>query len=340
MTKVTESNRHYFLFFLVLLAAAVFVDGGRNLARAETAAAPSGGITICVAGTPGLPVILIHELGLFAAEGLTVTLKKYSAGSLALDGLLANECDFATVGETPVAVKSFERQDFSIVATLATSDDSVRIIANKERGISRPEDLRGKRIFVHKGTTNHFFLDMYLARNGLSKETVTVLVKEIGEVADSFVKGDIDAFAATEANIAKSRQALGDRAIVFTFPGLCMVSFNLAAMNSMIQGRPANVRAVLAALLKAADFLKEKSPATLKHISVAMGISEGSAAEIVGSYQWDIVLSQALFLSLEQEARWAIDTGMAAKARIPNYLNFIHREALESLRPDAVTMLK
>jgi ABC-type nitrate/sulfonate/bicarbonate transport system substrate-binding protein len=163
---------------IILIVAVASLAGCKGKTTESKRTARPEKIAICIGGAPGIPVLLAHEQGLFTGEGLDVTLKKYSAAPLGFEGLFAGECDMAAVGETPVVMKSFERQDFSVLATLATSDDATVIIANKERGIQRPEDLRGKRIFVHKGSTNHFFLEMFLLKNGLSAMGVTLIFKD------------------------------------------------------------------------------------------------------------------------------------------------------------------
>jgi len=297
-------------------------------------------IAICIGGAPGIPVLLAHEQGIFSKEGLDVTLKKYSAAPSAFEGLFAGACDMAAVGETPVVMKSFERRDFSVLATLATSDDATRIIANKERGVQRPEDLKGKRIFVHKGSTNHFFLELFLQKNGLSAKAVTLIFKDEEDVSEALTKGRIDAFAGSQVLINEPRKALGDKAVVFSSPGLCLITANLLAMNSFIREKPHAVKSVLSALLKADEFIEKERPQATKTVSLALNINAGDMAGILDSYRWNVVLAQRLLLSFEHEAQWAIKTGQTKKSEMPNYLDFVHVDALRTLKPEAVTLIK
>jgi NitT/TauT family transport system substrate-binding protein len=325
---------------IAFLAVIVVTGGSHGQASAESGGAPLEALSICVGGTPSLPVLLAHEQGLFIQEGLEVTVKQYLVGLLALEAMFAGECDMATVAETPVVMKSFERQDFSIVATTATSDDATRVLANKERGIQRPEDLKGKRIFVHKNTINHFFVEMFLARIGLSAKDVTLIYQDVEDFSEAITKGTIDAFVGTDLTISKPRKALGDQAVIFNSPGLCLMIYNLAVKNSVIKERPQLVKSVLRALLKGEDVFAQKRPQAITALAKATNCNEHDMAATLAAYRWQIELSQTMLLSLEQEALWAIDSGLTNKTRIPNYLDFIYRDALFSLRPEAVTMLK
>jgi len=154
MSRSCRKLKRFRCLGVALLVAFVLAGGGHDQARAKSGGAPLEAVSICVGGTPGIPVLLAHEQGFFVQEGLAVTVKEYLLGLQALEAMFAGECDMATAGETPVVMKSFERQDFSIIATMATSDDATRVLANKERGIQRPEDLKGKRIFAHKNTVH------------------------------------------------------------------------------------------------------------------------------------------------------------------------------------------
>ena len=324
----------------LLAAATVLVGFLPGHVDAEPFVASPDGVTICQGGAPGIPLLLTQEKGLFAAEGVTVTLKTYRTSSEGFEEFFKGECDLATVSETSVVMKSFDRQDFSILAAIATSDNSPRILADRKSGITTPKDLKGKRIFVLKGASNHFFLDMFLAKNGISDRDVTVILTPVPDVPAAFADGSIDAFCATEVLIDKPMKALGKEAVVFDDPGLCLVSFQLVAKNSLVATRPDMVKKVLAALLKNEENIKKDRAAAVKTAAAALGIQDQVMGAIWDNYRWQVDLSQAMLISLEQEAQWAINSGLTNKKRIPNYLDFIHRDVLFSLKPEAVTMLK
>lgn len=340
MQRIHVKQKFFLLQPLLSLTVVLLALGCHSQARAEQGVASSDGVTICIGGAPGIPPLLTYENGFFPSVGLKVGLKKFRTATEGFEGFFKGECDLSAVSETSVVMKSFDRQDFSIVATYATSDNSPRILASRKSGISTPQDLKGKRIFVLKWNSNHFFLDMFLAKNGLSERDVSMIFAGVPDVSAAFASGSIDAFCATEVLIDKAKKALGDGAVVFDSPGLCLVSFHLAVKNTFIKARPEILTKVLAALLKNEANIAAEQARASKMAAAALGIEEKVMQEIWGHYRWQVGLSQAMLLSLEQEAQWAIDSGFTTKTRIPNYLNYIHRDALFALKPQAVTMLK
>ncbi len=336
MTRHLRSTIPCFFSVTMIIVIAFLSSGCRDRAPVTTLEK----VTICVGGASGIPAILAKVQGIFQQNGLDVTLKRYITGAQAFDGMFAGECNLAACGETLIVLKSFSRNDFSILATLATSEDSTRIAANRKSGISGPRDLKGKRVFVLRNSINHFFLEMFLIKNGLTLNDIQMVSLEVKDAAAALQKGTIDAFASTDVVLANAIKALGNDAVVLSAPGLCLNTFNLTAMNSFITEQPSLIRKVLSALIKTEEIMKKEPQQTTTSLSSAMNIDTQAMADILGNYQWNVSLSQTLFLSLEHEARWAIRNRLTTRTTVPNYLDYIHTEALRSGTPAAVSIIQ
>ena len=57
-------------------------------------------------------------------------------------------------------------------------------------------------------------------------------------------------------------------------------------------------------------------------------------------FVFELSLDQSLLISLEDEARWAIKNNLTDKKEIPNFFNFIYTQALEEVKPEAVTIIR
>jgi hypothetical protein len=53
-----------------------------------------------------------------------------------------------------------------------------------------------------------------------------------------------------------------------------------------------------------------------------------------------LTLDQSLVLAMEDEARWMIENNLTADKQVPNFLDFIHEEALEAIKPQAVNIIR
>jgi NitT/TauT family transport system substrate-binding protein len=72
--------------------------------------------------------------------------------------------------------------------------------------------------------------------------------------------------------------------------------------------------------------------------------ASGTDAELLHE-TWDsirpnLALDQGFVVLLEAQAQWAIAAGLAPKAKVPNYLDFIDWSPLARLHPEAVTLIR
>ena len=57
-------------------------------------------------------------------------------------------------------------------------------------------------------------------------------------------------------------------------------------------------------------------------------------------FSFGLFLDQAILLSFEQQARWMIATGAVEASVIPNYLTTISFDALDTIRPDTISVIR
>lgn len=284
--------------------------------------------------------IIAVEKGFYSKEGLDVTVKEYPSGKRAVEGMLAGEVDVATTAETPIVFASFERQDFSIIASISSSDNILRIIARKDKGIQKPVDLRGKRIAVQKGSATHFFLHIFLLKNGLSEKDVSLYFKKVEELPEALASGEIDAFSQREPFISKAKGLLGDNAVVFAEPGIYVLSEVMIALNSLIKDKPEVINRLLRALLQAERFTRDHPDQAIKIVSNKLKAPESEISALWNEFYFTISLKQEILNILEDEARWAIRNKFTNKTKVPNYLNFIYLDGLKAVKPEAVTIIR
>ena len=54
---------------------------------------------------------------------------------------------------------------------------------------------------------------------------------------------------------------------------------------------------------------------------------------------FEISLDQSLIVTIEAEARWAIKNNLTDAREVPNYLDYIHMDALEKVKPEAIGII-
>ena len=121
-------------------------------------------------------VWVAENKGYFHEEGLDLNIKAFDSGRLSFLAMLNGEgVNISTVAPTPIMFHSFDRQDFSIFATFVYSNDDVKVIARKDKGIHTGADLKGKKIGTPAGTTGQFFTVAFLTYNGPLASEVEVI---------------------------------------------------------------------------------------------------------------------------------------------------------------------
>lgn len=329
----------YLILSGVILAVILIAAGVYYFSQEQYEPEVTGeNVTICYYTALSALVTIANEQGFFSQQGLDVTLRKYPIGAkTAFESMFEGECNIATVSETSIVSKNMT--DFSIFTTIGTSDNNTKIIARTDSGIQKPEDLRGKRIATKKGGSSHFFLHVFLIKNGISENDVTILFKNTEELPEGLAKGDFDAFPTAEPYISRTKKLLGDKWVVFAEPGLSITKFNLVAMNSFIKNEPIVIDRTLQGLIKAEEYAKNYPNETIKTLSKQYGIEESEIFAILNDTNLEVSLDQDLLLALEDETRWAINTNQTNRMIVPNYLDFISPDNLEKIKPNSVTVI-
>lgn len=283
--------------------------------------------------------IIAEDQGFFSQEGLDAQTIYYDSGKLALNGMFDGEVDLATVADTPVVFSSFEREDFYIISSIGFSDNEPRIIARKDAGIQKPGDLHGKRIATQEASAVHFFLHLFLVKNGMSEKNIELYFKNPDELVPALVNGEVDALSMREPFISNAKTLLEENAVVFAEPGLYIKTFNLIALKNFVKNQPRVVTKVLRALMRSEEFARKNPVDAARIVADALGVAEPEMEALWYEINVEISLSQSLLLSLEDEARWAIGSGLTDRPEVPNYLNFIYLDGLEKLRPESITLI-
>jgi len=298
-------------------------------------------VTIGISATSLLPslVHIAKEKGYFLEEGIDMEIKNYSAGKFALATTFEGETDMCTVADTPIVSNSFERNDFAVFATILDSAQHAKALARKDRNISTPQDLIGKKTATTIGTTAHFFMVTFFLVNSMDLEDVEIVGMKPSEMVDAIVSGDVDAIFAWEPNILNAQKLLGDNAILLTSDVGYTATFNLVSKNDFIGNNSELLKKVIRALVKAEEFAKNNRGESVDIIASRLETDREDIDTLWDDYKFRVSLPQFLLVTLEDEARWYIESNLTNTTGVPNYLDYIYMDALESVKPEAVTII-
>jgi NitT/TauT family transport system substrate-binding protein len=189
-----------YLLRAAALAAVVGLSGGLGApASAQTK------VGIGISGWTGFaPLVLAKEAGIFAKNGLDVSIKKIPQKDRHLAIASGDIQCAATTVETWIVWNASgvaTKQIFQMDKSYGADGMAVR---NEIKSI---KDLKGKTVAASApGTSPYFALAWFLKKNGLSVKDVTVVNLEPNPAATAFITGQNDAAMTYEPYLSKVRE--------------------------------------------------------------------------------------------------------------------------------------
>lgn len=297
-----------------------------------------------VLGMPWIPAnattFAAKQLGYFSDEGLDITLRPYPSGKLALAALLDGKTDLAIVAETPIVLAALNGARFSVLATLYESGTNIAMIARLDRGISKPSDLSGRKLGTVFGTNAEFIQDTILALHKIDPDSIVRVNLTPAQSVDALIAGDVDAVTIWAPYSFDLQQRMKSGAAIFSDAEMYTTTYNLVASETLLKQRPEQMRGILVALLKGSAFLRSDTRAAMRAAVQASNLNEQVINTDANPADFTVALNQSLLIAMEDQARWAIKRGLVEASAVPNFLEWIHADALAAVKPDAVSLIR
>ena len=74
-------------------------------------------------------------------------------------------------------------------------------------------------------------------------------------------------------------------------------------------------------------------------IQSQLNYTEGYASEVWQENRFSLSLDQSLLLTMQDEAQWLISNHLTNATSVPNFLNYVYIDGLETVEPNAVTII-
>ena len=212
-------------------------------------------VNIGISGWTGFaPLTLAKEAGIFAKNGLDVTIKKIPQASRHLAIASGDIQCAATTVETWVVWNAngvATTQLFQLDKSYGADGMAVR------NNIGSIKDVKGKTVAASApGTAPYFTLAWFLKKNGLSVKDVTVVNMEPGPAAQAFIAGQNDVAMTYEPYLSAVRAAPDKGKIIATTLDYPMVMDTFGCTPKFIAENEAAVRALATSYFQALEMIK------------------------------------------------------------------------------------
>lgn len=284
--------------------------------------------------------VVANQNKYFKEEGLEVTLFPFDTGKLALEqGLLKGKIDIATSALEPPVIQYLNGQTIQIISLMGRAHDQVKIVARKSSGISKPEDLQGKKIAVPRGSAAHFFLDQYLIVNRIDFDKVEIsYINTVPELKTAIESKKVDAVAIKEPVTSAIASSLKNDGLILSPSKTAYKTYVYVVQNKTAKRRKKAVTAFLRAVMKAEKFTADNPELAMQ---ILRDYDPQNSSEDLLRSQWEV---QSLGLKLDEDLRqsinavteWAEGNKLITNETTPDLKPFINSTFLKVIYPEGV----
>lgn len=326
---------------LVLVAIILFIQSSMKKSETTRFEGEIQKVNLGVT-SPDLSALIwvAEKKGFLIENGLDVHITEHIFSGGILKDIVAGKLDLGTTMEVSFAMDELvDRGDMRIISVIAKSDRT-ELIARKDHGIAKPSDLKGKKVGVTPATNAEFFLGEFLIFNNMLLSDIEVVYLSPPDIVSSIINGSIDAAISWTTNVYPIITALGDKAISWSAQSGQSSNWILVASEKFIEQNPEAIKRFIKALMYAEEYAQANDKELYNIILSHEQITKDYLDYAESKQQYVIELPQSIIMLLEDQTRWAIKNNLTHRASIPNYLEYIYADALEEIKPNAVTIIR
>lgn len=279
------------------------------------------------------------KMGYYKQVGLDVEDRLLVSGRESLKTILGGQATFAMVAATPLALATFHETSFAILSENG-SCPKFQMVGKKSAGITKPQDLKGKKVGTSLGSDAEFLLAGFLASNGIEEKDVRVMNVGGGDMVTSLQTGAIDAFASWQPNPWKATQEMPEDAIIMeSVAGEQEARYFVITTKRITKENPEACRRFLKAMLMADQLIRDNPEKARQIVADDLQASLSLVDAIWGTYRYGQRLDEQLIKEFEKGAAWAKAKGYVnSDAKTPDYRAIIVPTFLKELSPEAVNL--
>lgn len=198
---------------------------------------------------------LARDLGYFKEAGLDLQLTTIEEASMYMaaqaSGKLSGSA--STIDE----ILKYRSKDFCFkaVAALDESHGGDGIVVQND--IADMQGLKGKAVAVNEGSVSQFWLSYLLKKAGMSMSDIEVQNMTADDAASAFIAGHVPAAVTWEPNLTMVKQKGSGKVLVDSSATPGVIVDVVALDCGVIEKQPEDVKALVAGLYKAVEYIKQ-----------------------------------------------------------------------------------
>jgi NitT/TauT family transport system substrate-binding protein len=127
---------------------------------------------------------------------------------------------------------------------------------------------------------------------------------------------------------------------VWQLQGEQRLSTLLYGTSDLTKQRPEIIERYLRSLVQAEDYIRQHNDEARDIVGKYLHYEEPYMTTVWSHINYDVSLDQDLLITMEDQARWAIENKLTTATTIPDFLEFMYFDGLEAVKPDGITVVR
>lgn len=235
--------------------------------------------TINIGYQKGNTLHILKESGILdeaaKEKGLTVKWELFTHGNTLMEGIYAGAIHFGHAADGPGIFAQASNKPFYYVGADNPNPEGVGIVVLKSSGITKVEDLKGKKVGALKGGNHHYSTVLALESVGLTADDVEwVYPEDAAQGRALFETGQIDALASYDPFFASAEMETDSITLVNgDIEGYPNRTFYFAT-ETFVEENPDLVEFILEKIDESDKWANENREEVIAIMSEALGIKE------------------------------------------------------------------
>jgi NitT/TauT family transport system substrate-binding protein len=206
----------------------------------------------------GMPTYYLIKSGYLQKHGLAVEEFAVPSGNVTMQQMVARQVDLGTYAG-PSFILGNVKGGLIAIAVIETVGKTARVTTRKDLNITKPEELRGKRIANLTGSSvGNDFVDVVMPHYGLHKGDYQEIRMDVTNMVAALAAKTVDAMVNVEPyNVIAVADGIGSDLVDFS--SFDPMPVFMAATPDMVEKRPDVIVAYLKAWLDAANDFKNNA---------------------------------------------------------------------------------
>lgn len=260
------------------------------------------------------PIFLAKKKGwldeeLAKAGSPSVTLTTFAAGPPINESFAAGQQDFGFLGDTPAIIGKSAGLETSLIGKSSVGPKSLAVVVAEGSPLKSPVELKGKKVAVTKGSYAHHLLALVLQQGGLGFNDVELVNLPNGDIPGAIISGAIDAGAVWEPIITKFEAQKAIR-VLADGSGVKAGVLALIASNDIIKKNPDQVKAVLRAYARAAEYIKTNPKDAAELVTADVSLAPDLLVKVFAKFDYNPALTDGDIEELKKSAAFMKSIGL------------------------------